>query len=109
MKIQNYKKNHSINKDISNSEYEISYLFLRLQPLIYQDDLSRMSTSAKNAQAGNDIIEHCMESKLLDLHPEKSCYIVFGKDEVTKNLKKEIEENPLSLYGKKMTTKESEK
>ena len=67
-----------------DSQHGISYLCLRLQGMVYQNDISRMSTTVKNAQAGNDLIENCMESKMLDLHPDKSCYIITGKNAFTK-------------------------
>ena len=50
------------------SNYEISYCDIRLQPLIFQDDISRLSSSPRNAQAGNIFVEACMEAKLLDLN-----------------------------------------
>ena len=36
---------------------------IRLQPLIFQDDLARMSTSVKVAQEGNDKVAHVTNLK----------------------------------------------
>ena len=68
----------SMNNLFENSVHEISFANLRYQPLIYQDDVARASLDRESAQAGNDLIERCMESKLLDLHTDKSCYIIIG-------------------------------
>ena len=48
---------YSINKFFKNSKEELSYGGIYLQPLMFQDDMSRMSTSVHAAQAGNKIIE----------------------------------------------------
>ena len=73
----------SINRFFFTSVNEVFYHDIRLQPLIYQDDLGKSSSCRKDAQAGNDKIEACMETKLLDLHQDKSCYIVIGNKKVT--------------------------
>ena len=41
-----------------------------MHPLIYQNDLGRFFSDRLDAQAGNDKIEACIETKLLDLHQE---------------------------------------
>ena len=40
-----------------------------------------------------------MESKLLDLHKDKSCYLVAGEGKAVKRMKKKLERNPLKLYN----------
>ena len=50
-----------------------------------------------------------MESKLLDLHQDKSCYILIGDQKVTKTISEELELCPLTLCGKKMKEKIKEK
>ena len=62
-----------------------------------------------DAQAGNDRIETCMETKLLDLHKGKSCYILIGNKKITEEISTELEHYPLTLYGEKMKQKTSEK
>ena len=105
----------SLNLDISvttffeSSKYEVSYGGIQMNPMIYQDDLARVASSVTSAQAGIDKIEVCMETKLLDLHDEKSCFIVFGKGKALENLNEELVKNPLSLYGKPMIQKQKEK
>jgi hypothetical protein len=50
-----------------------------------------------------------MESKLLNLHQDKSCFIVIGNKKVTGGIYKELELSPLTLYGKMMKEKKYEK
>ena len=57
----------------------------------------------------NMMIESCMESKLLDLNKEKSCYIVIGSDKSTAKIKSELKDNPLKLCGDQMKQKENDK
>ena len=44
---------YSVNHHFKESQHEISYCDVRLQPLIFQDDLSRLSSSLEAAQACN--------------------------------------------------------
>ena len=99
----------SINDYFKYSENEISYSDLRMQPMIYQDDLARIAISRESAQAGNDLIETCLETKLLDLHADKSCYILTGNQEKVKLLRKEIDQNAITLYGEQLKEKNCEK
>ena len=100
---------YSVNRFFFNSTNEIFFQDVRMQPLIYQDDLGRFSSSRLDAQAGNDKIEACMETKLQDLHQDKSCYIVIGTKKIKNDLKNELEKYPLTLYGSKMSGKKSER
>ena len=68
----------TVNNHFRDSNYEISYSDIRLLPLIFQEFISRLSSSPADAQAGNIYIEACMESKLLELNLDKSCFIVLG-------------------------------
>ena len=77
--------------------------------MIYQDDLGRFSSSRMAAQAGKDKIEARMETKLPDLHQDMSCFILIGNKNTTENLSSELELCPLTLYGKTMKKKITEK
>ena len=50
-------------------------LNLRLQPVSFQDDMLRMCTGRDEAQEGFNIFEAVFKSKLLQIHPTKSCYL----------------------------------
>ena len=99
----------TVNMHFKKSSHEISYADARLQPLIFQDDLFRICSSPSAAQAGNRMIEAVMESKLLDLNIDKSCYIVIGGKKTTLQMKTAIEVNPLVLCGNVMKEKVCDK
>ena len=99
----------TLNKYFKNSSSEIFYHDLRLQPLVYQDDLGRFSDSIISAQDGARKIESCMESKLLDLHSDKSCFLIIGNQSQRKIAQKELKVNPILLYGRPMKEKQKEK
>ena len=42
-----------INSYFKTSSHEISYANIRLQPLLFQDDVARLCTTRDEAQAGN--------------------------------------------------------
>ena len=107
--ISTVNLDYTVNNFFKDSQYEISYCDIRLQPLIFQDDLSRLSSSPKDAQAGNIFIEACMESKLLDLNVDKSCFIILGDKKMVQNTRKELSNCPLSLCGNPMKEKVSDK
>ena len=77
--------------------------------MIFQDDISRLSSSIKDAQAGNIFVEASMEAKLLDLNTDKSCFIILGQDKIVQPIKNELLTNPLSLCGNVMKEKVSDK
>ena len=105
----------SLNLDIpiqrffKNSIHEVSYGNIVMKPVIYQDDLARLASSVTSAQAGVDKVEVCMETKMLDLHDEKSCFLLVGKGKALENLKNDLKKTPLTLYGNPMLQKEKEK
>ena len=105
----------SLNLDIpilnffKNSEHEAAYGSIEMSPIIYQDDLARVASSVIGAQAGIDRVEECMETKLLDLHDEKSCYLGFGKKTCSNIIKEHLKKTPLTLYGKPLLQKIQEK
>ena len=107
--ISSVNLDHTINQYFSRSEHEISFVDQRLQPMIFQDDLSRLTSTIVGAQAGNYFVESCMETKLLDLNTDKSCYIIVGSKKVTKQIKEDLESCPLLLCGQKMKEKVSDK
>ena len=72
-------------------------------------DLGRFANSIQSAQDGTMKIESCMESKLLDLHADKSCLILIGNPDQRKATQMELKLNPIKLYGKIMKEKQSEK
>ena len=97
-----------ISKAFKHSSYEISYGEEMLNPLLFQDDIARVCDSIEAAQYGNELVNHVMETKLLDFNLDKSVYIVVG-NKSDKNIKKMLEENPLTLAGIPMKEASQEK
>ena len=50
-----------------------------------------------------------MESKLLDLHSDKSCFMIFGSAVKKKAVHDELDANPIKLYDEPMKEKVKEK
>ena len=67
----------SINLDKGMEEFfkgsgdEITYGEVRLQPLMFQDDVVRLTDSVHAARAGNTRIMNVVKLKQLEMHPEK--------------------------------------
>ena len=66
-----------------SSEHEVHYQDLPLAPLLFQDDIARLSLSVQSAQFGNDVMRSVAESKLLDFNIEKSSlsYLQVSEDD----------------------------
>ena len=68
----------SLNLDMRIQEFfkqstnEISYSDIKLGPLIFQDDLARMTSSVHDAQAGNDKVACVTNLKQLEVNIDKS-------------------------------------
>ena len=71
-------------------------------PLLYQDDVFKVNADRNTAQEANNRIEKVIESKLLTLNLDKSCYIVMGAKKPKQNIKQVLSRNPLYLCGKVM-------
>ena len=93
----------------SDSEDELNYGDVRIQPLLYQDDVLRLATNIVSAQKGNDKMETLAETKLLDYNMDKSCFILFGSNKDRKKIEDELNEHPLVLYNKPMKQVKVEK
>ena len=98
-----------ITSQFKGSENEISYSDLRIQPLIFQDDVARLCTSRNDAQAGNIKIESCLESKLLDPNTDKTVFIILGNKKSANKIREDISENPLILNNTVIKEKEQYK
>ena len=75
---------------------------VRLQPLLFQDDVARVSVDVASAQEGNAKMEAVAESKLLDYNVEKSCFLVIGSKKSAKEIQAQLTETPLMLCGSRM-------
>ena len=58
----------TVTRYFSGSTEELSYATTRLQPLMFQDDTTRLVNSIAAAQKGNIIMNAAMKRKLLELN-----------------------------------------
>ena len=56
-----------------------------------------MCSSRDDAQAGNDKINDCLESKLLDANTDKTIYILIGGETAVETIRRDIINHPLTL------------
>ena len=64
----------------SKSQDEISYGWVQMQPLAYQDDISRLASDVKSTKTGSVKISSMMDQKGLRCHPTKTVCIAIGTD-----------------------------
>ena len=93
-----------VSQYFDGSDEEVYYGNIRIQPLLYQDDVLRMATSVSSARTGNTKLDVMAKSKQLEMHPDKTCFIVIGKREQILKIEKEIEQSPI-LFGNFETKK----
>ena len=91
-----------VNEHFHDSEYEISYGQTTLQPILFQDDVARLSLDLESVQMGNNKMEAMAESKLLNYNLDKSCFIVMGNKKTRQVIHTQLETSPLLLCGADM-------
>lgn len=96
-------------KDDKELHRIISSLLEFFHPIIFQDDVNKLSTNVMSAQNANRKMEHVIESKLLSFNADKSCVLILGEEKARKKLSDDLKENPLILDGKPMKHVTSEK
>ena len=72
------------------SNCEVSYGDVRLRPITFQDDTSRLAATLEDAQKGNIIMESAMKRKQLKLNIKKCSLIVFEKKKRIKSIRNSI-------------------
>ena len=78
---------------------------IRLQPLIFMDDVIRSSNNVINTNVGNMRLNRMVQELCLDIHPTKSCYLVIGGPNFKRRIQNEVEENPV-MFGKILLKRE---
>lgn len=81
---------------------EVCYGDMNLRPLLYQDDVLKMSETRLSSQVANNKMETMAETKLLDFNLDKSAYLITGNRKARKDIMGEIVGNPLIFCGEKM-------
>ena len=98
-----------VNNFFSGSRDEVGYSNVRLQPMILQDDISRLCSSTESARAAIRRIETMMKLKQLTINLDKSSYIVCKNSSQSQNIKDDLLQNPLTYDGIPMKEKLCEK
>ena len=87
-----------IDRYFCGSKDEISYGTVRLQPMVFQDDVARMSGDIAAAQAGNHKLSFIMKEKQLKVHPDKTGFIAVDTKEYQERIAREASESPI-MFG----------
>ena len=82
----------------SGSEDEDVIGSVRLQPLIWVDDLLRSSQGVQEVRNGNQKLDKMIKEMCLQIHPTKSIYIVIGTSKFKKEVEEETKDDPI-MFG----------
>ena len=77
------------------SEDEAMYGTIRLQPLMFMDDLARITTSRNKAQAGNVKLDGLINTKQLTFHPDKTSFLLMGRGTKIEKMALDVENQPI--------------
>ena len=81
---------------------------VRIQPLTYQDDEVSGASEVRVVQAQNIKLDYILKEKGLDIHPDKSGYLVYGSADYKDKVKAEIKKDPLMLGDVQLMQRKSE-
>ena len=81
---------------------EMHYGNVRLQPLAFQDDIARMARNVNEAVVGNIKMDSMMKEKQLEVHPDKTGYIVLGSRTFKESVERASSETPI-MFGNIVT------
>ena len=81
-----------------DSQEEIHYGSVRIQPLAYQDDILKGSKDIAAAKVGNIRIAKMLEDKGLEAHPDKTSFIICGSKQFRQKAKDEVKEKISDKY-----------
>ena len=80
-----------------DSDAELEYGGVRLQPLAYQDDVLRGSKDVMDTNIGNIKLAAMLDEKGLQAHPDKTCYIVTGSKKYKEKVNTDLERSKIML------------
>ena len=98
-----------VKESFDDSENEVMYLDLKINPCLFQDDVARLAESLNSVREGNKRLENMAETKLLDYNIEKSNSIIIGTKKFRRSIRQEIKGNPIIFCGEIMNISESDK
>ena len=91
------------------SEKEMCFGNVKLQPVAYQDDLGHATKDVLHAQVGNMKMASMLQDKGLQAHEDKTCFIVFGDKKYKLKVEKDLVCNPLKFGTFSVKRRNSEK
>ena len=91
-----------IDVTFKDSDGEVYYVDLKLNPMSFMDDIGKLSDNVEAAQDGNNRIEELIDSKCLALNLDKCNFLVMGSKKSRKKIMMKIEESPLLLSNQPM-------
>ena len=98
-----------IERYFCGSRDEATYGTVRLQPMVFQDDIARIANDIASAKAGNHKLSFLMKEKQLKVHPDKTGFIAIGTKDYQQKIANETNESPI-MFGEIVTkSKESDK
>lgn len=71
----------SLSQLFSNEGLGVMYGDIRINCLLFQDDIVKIETSTHNLNKANEMITHYQQMNLMEFHQDKSKYIKTSKDE----------------------------
>ena len=78
------------------SDDEVRYGSVRIVPLMFQADIMRALDGVADARAGNIKVTSTMKSKQLQLNPNKTSFIMFGKKTLVEDATIEVAISPIT-------------
>ena len=69
--VSSINLNGGVTESFEDSEDEVRYAELKINPCLFQDDVARMAETLHSVREGNRRMESMAESKLLDYNIEK--------------------------------------
>ena len=88
---------HGLKMFFGNSNEEIYYGEVRVQPLAYQDDVLKGSKDVMAAQVGNIRLATMLKDKGLEAHPDKTSIIICGSTRFKQKAKDDLQNKPLKF------------
>ena len=98
-----------LNEAFKNSSKEINYTNIKLQPLLFKDDVMRASDTLESLKFGNNLIDHVMEEKLLSLNTDKSKFMIIGSSKAAREMREKAKFEVIKLAGEPIKESEMEK
>jgi hypothetical protein len=79
-----------------------------MQPLAYQDDISRLATTVNTTRTGSMKISSMMDQKGLKCHPTKTACIAIGTEKYRAEVQNQVKLDPIKFGSFTVLFKESE-